>query len=87
MSENPQLRKIYRRKIAFLFLGLLGFWALALIGGQLLISKTASTLAPGEFDPGIWFAQQGIMYLFVILLMVFLFMAKKLDQKYKGDDA
>ena len=36
------------------------------------------------FKLGIWFAQQGSIYIFVILIFVYIHRMKKLDEKFKN---
>jgi putative solute:sodium symporter small subunit len=40
----------------------------------------------GGFKLGFWFAQQGSMYVFVILIFVYVHLMNKLDKKYGYDD-
>jgi len=39
----------------------------------------------GGFKLGFWFAQQGAMYVFVILIFVYIRLMTKLDKKYGLD--
>ena len=36
----------------------------------------------GGFKLGFWFAQQGSIYVFVILIFIYIFLMNKLDKKY-----
>lgn len=36
----------------------------------------------GGFKLGFWFAQQGSIYVFIVLIFVYVFRMKKLDQKF-----
>jgi putative solute:sodium symporter small subunit len=36
----------------------------------------------GGFKLGFWFAQQGSIYVFVILIFVYVFLMNRLDKKY-----
>ena len=38
----------------------------------------------GGFKLGFWFAQQGSIYVFVILIFVYVFLMNRLDKKYKS---
>ena len=40
----------------------------------------------GGFPLGFWFAQQGAIYIFVILIFVYVFLMNRLDKKYKVDE-
>ena len=83
--ENEQLRKLYWRKVVLYFIGLMVIWFLVLVGSQILLKDSVGKTAPGQFDAGLWFANHGIMYLFVGIVVVFLVLIKRLDKKYKHD--
>ena len=36
------------------------------------------------FKRGFWFAQQGAIYVFVILIFVYIYLMNRLDQKFKN---
>jgi putative solute:sodium symporter small subunit len=36
----------------------------------------------GGFPLGFWFAQQGSIYIFVILIFIYVYLMNKLDEKY-----
>tara|TARA_B100000035_G_C20547348_1_gene356666 strand:+ start:146 stop:298 length:153 start_codon:yes stop_codon:yes gene_type:complete len=38
------------------------------------------------FKLGFWFAQQGAIYVFVILIFVYIYLMNRLDQKFKNKD-
>jgi putative solute:sodium symporter small subunit len=38
----------------------------------------------GGFKLGFWFAQQGAIYVFVILIFVYIYLMNRLDQKFKN---
>ncbi len=37
------------------------------------------------FKLGFWFAQQGSIYVFILLVFVYVFLMNRLDQKYKAE--
>ena len=40
----------------------------------------------GGFPLGFWFAHQGAIYFFVVLIFVYVFLMNRLDKKYKVDE-
>jgi putative solute:sodium symporter small subunit len=39
----------------------------------------------GGFKLGFWFAQQGSIYVFVVLIFVYIYLMNKLDAEFKKD--
>jgi putative solute:sodium symporter small subunit len=44
-----------------------------------------NTIKIGGFKLGFWFAQQGSIYVFVILIFVYILLMNKLDKKFNLD--
>ncbi|MEX0823671.1 MAG: sodium/substrate symporter small subunit [Balneolaceae bacterium] len=40
----------------------------------------------GGFKLGFWFAQQGSIYVFVILIFVYVYLMNRLDRKFEFDE-
>ena len=51
----------------------------------ILFKDTLNEFKVGGFKLGFWFAQQGSMYVFVILIFVYVRLMNKLDKKYGYD--
>ncbi len=68
--------------------GLLVVWFLVSYGcGVLWVDALDQFTLPGTgFPLGFWFAQQGSMYVFVILIFVYVRLMNKLDKKYGYDE-
>jgi putative solute:sodium symporter small subunit len=45
-----------------------------------------NTIRLGGFKLGFWFAQQGSIYVFVILILVYIRLMNKLDKKHNLDN-
>ena len=60
---------------------LLVIWFLVSFGFGILFSDTLDQIKIGGFKLGFWFAQQGSIYIFVILIFVYVYLMKKLDEK------
>ena len=61
---------------------LLSLWFIASYGFGIIFSDFLDQIKIGGFKIGFWFAQQGSIFVFVILIFVYVWLMKKLDKKY-----
>ncbi len=61
---------------------LLSIWFLVSFGAGILFRESLDTIRLGGFKLGFWFAQQGSIYVFVILIFVYVRLMNKLDEKH-----
>ena len=61
---------------------LLLIWFLVSFGFGILWSDFLDQYQIGGFKVGFWFAQQGSIYFFVLLIFVYIHLMNKLDKKY-----
>lgn len=61
---------------------LLSLWFIASYGFGIIFSNFLDQIKIGGFKLGFWFAQQGSIFVFVILIFVYVWLMKKLDKKY-----
>ena len=64
---------------------LLFIWFFVSFGLSILFKEKLDSITLGGFKLGFWFAQQGSMYVFVILIFIYVFLINKLDKKYGLD--
>ena len=64
---------------------LLLIWFLASFGAGILFVDYLNLIQIKGFKLGFWFAQQGSIYSFVVLIFVYIFLMNKLDNKYKSN--
>ena len=64
---------------------LLTVWFVASFGFGILWSDTLDEIKIGGFKLGFWFAQQGSIYIFVLLIFIYIFLMNRLDKKYHKD--
>ena len=84
--ENSQNQKQYwKENIRLLFI-LLSIWYLVSFGAGILWVEELNAIRLGVFKLGFWFAQQGSIYVFVILIFIYVKLMNKLDKKYGYDD-
>lgn len=61
---------------------LLAVWFLVSYGAGILWVDSLNEIRMGGFKLGFWFAQQGSMYVFVILIFVYVYLMNRLDEEY-----
>jgi len=82
MSEKQKKATAYwRENIRYLVI-LLMIWFLVSYGAGILFKDALNNIRIGGFKLGFWFAQQGAIYVFVILIFVYVRLMNKLDKKY-----
>ncbi len=62
---------------------LLAIWAIVGLGCGVLFADTLSGLRIGGFPLGFWFAQQGSILVFVVLILVYAVVLNRLDARYR----
>lgn len=69
-------------KINLRYLGiLLGVWFLVSFGASVLMVDTLDEVRVHGFKLGFWFAQQGAIYVFVVIIFVYVILMNRLDRK------
>ena len=63
---------------------LLSIWFTVSFGFGILLVDTLNQIQMGGFKLGFWFAQQGSIYVFVILIFIYINLMNRLDQKFKN---
>jgi len=63
---------------------LLSIWFTVSFGFGILMVDQLNQIQMAGFKLGFWFAQQGAIYVFVILIFVYIYLMNRLDQKFKN---
>lgn len=61
---------------------LLTIWFLVSFGCGILFVEPLNRIQIGGFKLGFWFAQQGSIYVFVVLIFVYVWLMNRLDKKF-----
>ncbi len=61
---------------------LLSIWALVSYVFGILLVVPMNSIMIGGFPLGFWFAQQGSIYVFVLLILVYFLLMDRLDKRY-----
>ncbi|MGC6478865.1 MAG: DUF4212 domain-containing protein [Flavobacteriaceae bacterium] len=85
MSKKDSTAAAYwKENLRYLYI-LLSIWFSVSYGAGILFRNTLDSIHIGGFPLGFWFAQQGSIYVFVILIFVYVHLMNKLDAKYGFD--
>ncbi|KQC29372.1 DUF4212 domain-containing protein [Flagellimonas eckloniae] len=77
-------KKYWKENLKYLGI-LLTIWFLVSFVFGILLVEELNTIRLGGFKLGFWFAQQGSIYVFVLLIFVYIRLMNKLDKKYNLD--
>jgi|TARA_B110000285_G_C15078214_1_gene591959 putative solute:sodium symporter small subunit len=82
--EMTNQKKYWKENLKYLAI-LLTIWFMVSFGFGILLVEEMNTIKIGGFKLGFWFAQQGSIYVFVILIFVYILLMNKLDKKFNLD--
>ncbi len=72
----------YWRKNITILRVLLAIWFLVSYGCGILFADSLNQIKIGGFKLGFWFAQQGSIYVFIILIFTYVYLINRLDKRY-----
>lgn len=81
LSVVDQNKAYWQTNLKYLGI-LLSIWFAISYGCGILFADQLNNYNIGGFPLGFWFAQQGAIYVFVILIFVYVYLMNRLDQKY-----
>ena len=79
---TPENRSAYWRANLRLVAGCMLIWFLCSYAFGILLVDQLNRIQLGGFKLGFWFAQQGSIYIFVVLIFFYAWRMNKIDQKY-----
>ena len=79
VSENK--KKYWNKNLKYLAI-LLSIWFLVSFVFGILLVDELNLIRIGGFKLGFWFAQQGAIYVFVILIFIYIKLMNKLDKEF-----
>lgn len=85
MSDKNKAKAYWKENLRYLLILLL-VWFSVSYGCGILFREELNQFTMGGFKLGFWFAQQGSIYVFVILIFVYVRLMNKLDKKYGYDE-
>jgi putative solute:sodium symporter small subunit len=81
---NEQLAKQYWKKNIKYLIILLSIWFTVSFGFGIILIDELNQFKIGGFKLGFWFAQQGSIYVFVALILVYILLMNRLDKKFNS---
>ena len=85
-KQDNQIDTYWQANIR-LVLSLLSIWFLVSFGCGILFVDFLDQFKFFGFNLGFWFAQQGSIYVFVILIFIYIHRIKKLEQIFDKDES
>ena len=80
-EQRTNIDQYWRANIRWLAI-LLGIWALVSYGFGILLVEPLNKISIGGAPLGFWFAQQGSIYVFVVLIAVYVVVMNRLDRRF-----
>ncbi len=75
------MQAYWKQNLKYLII-LLSIWFTVSFGAGILFVDQLNVIKIGGFKLGFWFAQQGAIYTFVILILIYIRLMNNLDKKY-----
>lgn len=86
MSLSKEQAQAYWQANIKLVLKLLTIWFIVGFGCSILFVDLLNTIQIGGYKLGFWFAQQGSIYVFVVLIFYYARRVGQLDREYGVDE-
>ncbi len=83
--KNSSKKAYWKTNLRYLAILLSIWFVVSFVFGIILVDEL-NAIRIGGFKLGFWFAQQGSIYAFVILIFVYIKLMNKLDKKYNLDE-
>lgn len=86
MSPSPSKMEQYWKKNLQTLAILLLIWFIVSFGFGILWVEELNTIQIGGFKLGFWFAQQGAIYSFVVLIFIYVIRMNSLDKEFNVNE-
>ncbi|MEH6715332.1 DUF4212 domain-containing protein [Parasphingorhabdus flavimaris] len=85
-AETSVTEKAYWSQNIRLLCTLMSIWFLVSFGAGILFRDFLDQFAIGGYPLGFWFAQQGAIYFFILLIIIYNVRMKRIERQYDLDD-
>ena len=82
-NKKSSTSNYWKTNLKYLII-LLSIWFTVSFGFGILLVDELNSIRIGGFKLGFWFAQQGSIFVFVILIFVYIKLMNKLDNQYNN---
>lgn len=79
--EKEKQKQYWRKNLTYVGI-LLGIWFLVSYVFGILLVEELNEFQIAGFEMGFWFAQQGSIYVFVVLIFVYVWLMNRLDKRF-----
>jgi putative solute:sodium symporter small subunit len=83
--EDNKMKLYWQRNIRYVLM-LLGVWFLVSYGFGILFVNQLNEIRFAGFKLGFFFAQQGAIYVFVVIIFAYVYLMNKLDKEFDVDE-
>ena len=83
--KTPADQRYWKANIRYVLI-LLSIWFFVSYGCGILFADQLNQFRLGGYKLGFWFAQQGAIYVFVILIFVYIYLMNRLDARYREEE-
>lgn len=83
--SDKNLQQYWKKNLRYLLI-LLSIWFVVSYGCGILFADSLNSIKIGGFPLGFWFAQQGAIYVFCVLIFVYVYIMNKLDKEFDVDE-
>lgn len=84
-TKKSKMELYWKRNLRYLFI-LLNIWFFASFICGIVAVDVLNEIRIGGFKLGFWFAQQGAIYVFVIIIFIYVKWMNKLDKDFDVDE-
>tara|TARA_B100000965_G_scaffold220503_1_gene184505 strand:- start:198 stop:455 length:258 start_codon:yes stop_codon:yes gene_type:complete len=82
---NKRNNEYWKSNLRIVF-SLLIIWFVASFGFGIIFSDNLDQIRMGGFKLGFWFAQQGSIFIFVLIIFTYVWLMKRLDKKISKEE-
>lgn len=82
---NAKKNLYWKKNLSYLSILLL-IWFIVSFGAGILFADFLNQFKLAGFPLGFWFAQQGSIYVFVVLIFIYVFLMNRLDKAFDVDE-
>lgn len=83
--ETPDKKLYWKQNLRYLII-LLFVWFMVSFGFGIIWADELNQYRLGGYKLGFWFAQQGSIYFFVIIIFTYVILMNRLDRKFQVDE-
>lgn len=84
-NNKERMQQYWKRNLRYLLI-LLSIWFICSFVFGIIAAEPLNAIRIGGFKLGFWFAQQGAIYVFVIIIFVYVRWMNKLDKDFDVDE-